>query len=601
VRASILLSIVLIGCGAETTAPPPGNNTNDGGVSSDTAVEPECLSDGWCHEPALMGSFYNVWASAPNDVWVLGSDRAVHRYDGASWKTSQVPGEGAANGLFGRAANDVWVGLETTVKHFDGTNWTTESVTPPAALYRFAIDEKGDVWARSYQSVYRREGTSWVAKLPDKTLDPVGRSIAGCDSKVWFAAGAMIEWDGTTFWQHGVTSNDDPVRAAGGYGAGKVWVSSRVLRRLIDGAFKANLLEGAPKGLFSMSVESDTEAWALGEGAVLASFNGTSWKTYPTVDVKDGFSVFASAPGVVRVMNKNGSIVEHQPATSMKNIVAYVAGATIVGPNPSASWISATEAYYNEDGRMSRWAEGSLYYSSRGTSDKDIRSIWAENTTSVWMAGGKKFRHFTGGTTTVDVATGITLDSDETYLVVAGTGSDDVWVLTNKRNLHFTGGAWKAYPSGFPDNDTVARVVSFGANDAWVFRSQGRFAHFDGTSFRVVPQSPTIGLAGCAGGKELVAISQQPAQIYRGAPLAMTKVADLSTEYTPIDAWFGTDGSAWIVSRDTIGTSSLSYFDGKAVRISVEKTTRSMDAVWALPSGEAWAVGPGGLLHRKPN
>lgn len=600
-RASLLVSIALVGCGSDATAPPPGSNAPDGGVRSDAAVEPECLSDGWCSEPALSGSFYYVWASAPDDVWVLGSERAVHRYDGARWTTSQVPGEGPANGLFGRAANDVWVGLETSVKHFDGTSWTTEPVTPPSALNRFAVDEKGDVWARSYQGVYRREGTTWVAKLPDKTLDPVGRSIAGCDSKVWFPAGPLIEWDGTTFWQHGVTGEDDPVRAAGGHGAGKVWVSSRVLHRLVDGAFRADLLEGAPKGLFSMSVASDTEAWALGEGPLLASFDGTSWKTYPSVDVKDGFSVFASAPGVVRVMNENGSIVEHQPATSTKNIVAYVAGTTIVGAHPSASWLGAAEAYYNEDGRMWRWAEGSMHYSSRGTSHEDIRAIWAENGTSVWMAGGRKLRHFTGGTTTIDVATGITLEPDETYLNVGGTGSDDVWALTNKRNLHFTGGAWKAHPSGFSDADTVAHVVSFGADDAWVFRSRGRFTHFDGTSFRVVPQSPTFGLAGCAGGKELVAISQQPSRIYRGAPLAMTRVADLSTEYTPIDAWFGADGTAWIVSRDTIGTSSLSYFDGDAVRFSVEKTTRSMDAVWALPSGEAWAVGPGGLLHRKPD
>lgn len=598
-RASILTAVLLLGCGSETSAPQTGNNNPDGGTGSDTSIEPTCLADGWCSEPALPGSHYSVWASAPDDVWTTGSDRNVHRYDGASWKTLEVPGEGAAVAVFGRAATDVWVALTSSIKHFDGTNWTNEPVTPPAELYRFAIDEKGDVWARTGAGgVYRREGTSWVEKLPDKTLDPVGSSITACDSKVWVPAGSLVEWDGTTFWQHGVgSSTDDAVRAAGAHG-GKPWVSSRVLRRLVDGAFKANLRDGAPKGLFSMSVATDTEAYALGEGGVLASFDGTSWKTYPTIDVKSGFSVFASAPGLVRVMNKNGSIVEHQVATSTKTIVANVAGATIVGPYPSASWLNAGEAYYNEGGNMWRWAEGSLYWSSRGTSHADIRRIWAEASTSVWMAGGKKLRHFTGGTTTVDVVTGITLDADEDYLDVGGTGSSDVWAITSKRNLHFDGTSWKAHPSGFADADKVAYVVSLGANDAWVFRSPGRFAHFDGTSFRAVPQQ-NITLAGCAG-KELVAISPNPPRIHRGAPLALNPVADLAVDFTPVGAWFGADGNAWIVARDSIGTSSISYFDGKAARVSVEKTTHNLEAIWALPSGEAWAVGAGGLLHRKP-
>jgi len=600
VRALILTAIFLLGCGSETTASPPDTNDNDGGTDADTSTEPTCLTDGWCSEPVAPGiAAYSVWASGSNDVWTLSAGRKAHHYDGTSWKTSEVPGEGAELAVFGRKANDVWVSLESSVKHWDGTSWTTETVTPVAGLSRFTIDEKGDVWARSNGGVYRREGTSWVAKLPDKTLDLVGSSIAACDAKVWVPAGPLVEWDGKTFWQHGVSSNDDAVRAAGASAGGKVWVSSRYLGRLIDGAFKANLLEGAPKGLFSMSVANDTEAYALGEGAVLASFDGTTWKMHPTIDVKNGFSVFASTPGHVRVMNQNGSMGEYEIATGVRTALANVAGTTIVGPKPSASWISAGEAYYNESGSMWRWAEGSLYYSSRGTSDKDIKKIWAENTTSVWMAGGKKLRHFTGGTTTIDVTTGITLDADENYLDVGGTGADDVWAITNKRNLHFTGGAWKAYPSGFADADTVAFVVSTAATDAWVFRGQGRFAHFDGTSFKVVTEQQFT-LAGCAAGKELVATSSNPPRIHRGAPLALKPVADLPADYNPVGAWFGTDGSAWIVARETTGSSNISYFDGKSVRVSVAKTTYSLEAVWALPSGEAWAVGVGGMLHRKP-
>jgi hypothetical protein len=601
VRASILTAILLFGCGSSTSAPPPGSNNTDGGTGFDSSTEPTCFGDGWCSELVVPGiAGYSVWASASNDVWTISAGRKVHHYDGTSWKTSEVPGEGAEIAVFGRAANDVWVSLESSVKHWDGTNWTTETVTPPTELSRFTIDEKGDVWARSYTGVYKREGTAWIAKLPDKTLEHLGHNIAACDSKVWIPNANLIEWDGTTFWQHGVSSNDEAVRAAGASTGGNVWFSGRFLDRLIDGAFKANLLEGAPKGLFSMSFASDTEAYALGE-AVFASFNGTTWKVHPTIDAKGAFSVFPSTPGHVRVMGQNGSVFEYDLATGMRTVLGYSAGTTIVGPKPAVSWISATEAYYIENGSMWRWAEGSLYWSSRGTSDKEITKIWAENTTSVWMAGGKKFRHFTGGSTTVDVNTGITLDADESYLNVGGTGGGDVWAITNKRNLHFTGGAWKAYPSGFVDKDAVAFLVSLAANDAWVFRGQGRAAHFDGASFTVFADQ-SFTLAGCAPSKELLAISANPPRLHRGAPLALKPVADLAADYNPIGAWFGADGTAWILAFETTGTSKISYFDGKTVRVSASTpNTNTLQAIWALPSGEAWAVGTGGMLHRKAN
>ena len=116
----------------------------------------------------------------------------------------------------------------------------------------------------------------------------------------------------------------------------------------------------------------------------------------------------------------------------------------------------------------------------------------------MWLTGGKILRHFTGGTTTIDVNTGITLDADENYLAVAGSGPNDVWVLTNKRNLHFDG-TWKAYPSGFIGNDTVAHAVIVAANDVWVFRGAGRFAHGDAQRFRL-PQRPAARADAVRGG-----------------------------------------------------------------------------------------------------
>ncbi len=239
-----------------------------------------------------------------------------------------------------------------------------------------------------------------------------------------------------------------------------------------------------------------------------------------------------------------------------------------------------------------------MKWSGIGSTDDAVRRIWAERSTSVWATGGTTLKRW-NGTSTSSVTTGIALEPGETYLDVGGSGGSDVWAITSKRNLHFDGTSWKAYSSAFAEADTIARVISFGPSDTWVFRGMGRFAHFDGTSFKAEPQAPTIDWAGCIGGGQMLAVSQNPATILRGAPLGMTNVSDTFPDYHAIDVAFGASGNAWLLG-DNAAKHQLAYFDGTTLRESVDATTRSYGAIWALPSGEAWAVGSGGILHRKP-
>jgi hypothetical protein len=94
-----------------------------------------------------IGTLHGVAVIAPNDVWAVGDDGAIH-WDGTTWtQQASFLGMYAVSGI---ASNDVWaVGLNTTghnIWHWDGTGWLGINVTP-ALLQGVSALAADDVWA----------------------------------------------------------------------------------------------------------------------------------------------------------------------------------------------------------------------------------------------------------------------------------------------------------------------------------------------------------------------------------------------------------------------------------------------------------------------
>ncbi len=72
-------------------------------------------------------SFSGVWASAPDDVFAVGSSNdfaAIYHFDGSSWSAMSVPQTGPLLDVWGTSASDVYaVGLGT-ILHYDGQRWS---------------------------------------------------------------------------------------------------------------------------------------------------------------------------------------------------------------------------------------------------------------------------------------------------------------------------------------------------------------------------------------------------------------------------------------------------------------------------------------------
>lgn len=153
-----------------------------------------------------------VWGSAPSDVWTvgaggLGGAGGIARWDGGSWaRVDAGPGLPVLNGVTGTAANDVWaVGNAGVVMHWDGTGWS-RPIDAGTAVNLNAVWAAGpaDVFVVGDQGVVARfDGSSWTAT----TEAPVGGGgtplslygVHGVNRDDVFAVGAegvILRWDG---------------------------------------------------------------------------------------------------------------------------------------------------------------------------------------------------------------------------------------------------------------------------------------------------------------------------------------------------------------------------------------------------------------------
>lgn len=72
---------------------------------------------------AGAANFLGIWGSAANDIWVVGNSAAQH-WNGTTWSRAFVAANEIIRGVWGSGANDVWaVGDGGRIVHWNGEVW----------------------------------------------------------------------------------------------------------------------------------------------------------------------------------------------------------------------------------------------------------------------------------------------------------------------------------------------------------------------------------------------------------------------------------------------------------------------------------------------
>jgi len=147
---------------------------------------------------------YDVHASAPDNVWAVGSQGLVVRWNGVTWSVVNAGGAPLPdyNGVFAVSSTNVWaVGDNGVIGHWDGTSWSTVAPVLPESLYRVLGATASHVWALGANgTILFYDGSSWT----NRSMSSLGNSLyAGAildPNNLWIGgAGEIGQFDGTVF------------------------------------------------------------------------------------------------------------------------------------------------------------------------------------------------------------------------------------------------------------------------------------------------------------------------------------------------------------------------------------------------------------------
>lgn len=172
-----------------------------------------------------------LWGTSGSDLWAGGGlNGQVFHFDGTTW-TSYTTQSVEVTDLWGSSSTDVYAAGIFGLSHFDGSTWS--AVTDPVAadaegVYGFAAD---DVWVvGDFGTLAHFDGASWTSQLPDD------EDFNADHVKIWGAApddvwavgdfGSISHWNGSSWSQTLV--GDFPynpyLNAVHGSSAADVWV-----------------------------------------------------------------------------------------------------------------------------------------------------------------------------------------------------------------------------------------------------------------------------------------------------------------------------------------------------------------------------------------
>ncbi len=141
-----------------------------------------------------------IWAAAPNDVWVAGSQGRLFRYDGNTWNDTAWGFSQTTNAIVGFASDDVWI-FGASAIHYDGATFSVSLSAPGGTIVDASGSSSSDVWAivplTSSTTVYHWDGFNWASSTVNDALTAIvafspTNAFATSSKRIW-------HYDGTAW------------------------------------------------------------------------------------------------------------------------------------------------------------------------------------------------------------------------------------------------------------------------------------------------------------------------------------------------------------------------------------------------------------------
>ena len=255
---------------------------------------------------------FGLWASSPADVWAVGDEGRVCRFDGDAWQEVDCPTDTHLRAVLRRADGTLMVaGAQGTVLTLRDDAWSRMTTGTSSHLTGLHAEEDGTVYAAGGQFNVRRNGfvgtllrlrgTTWTPLVPDEAL-PRLRAVERIDDSVVVAGdqGTMARVSGDRIAIERIDTRRDlyALAATGGRRALCVGDGGVVMERMtISGGALPSLeadaapigraspwqaVDGSPTDRVLWSVWGhDDRIFAVGDEGAIVTFDGERWIAHP--------------------------------------------------------------------------------------------------------------------------------------------------------------------------------------------------------------------------------------------------------------------------------------------------------------------------------
>jgi hypothetical protein len=492
----------------------------------------------------------DLWGSSSRDVFAVGFDSSIVRYDGTTWTTRTLAnpyptGRGLQlNGVWGSSATDVWVVGYTRIPeenrgaagHYDGVAW---QVTPIAAM----LD---DVWGTGATDVF---AAGW-RRTPTGELEGV---ILHFDGTGW-----ALQWTGGDWVPmiHGCGPNDVyALSYAGDYGLESAgWTLLHYEGTTWNAA--SNLTVRGEEGLHGLWCDSSTGIYAVGKDGGILRYDGSSW-----------------APQFTEIQ---------WPSASLESVWGSSAGDVyIVGRDSTALRFDGT-----------RWLRQQI------PSGRDLHGIWGSSGANLFAVGEQgTILHFDGTAWREDPRV-----TDRHLNGLWGSSSQDVFAVGTGVILHYDGNVWTEQT--IETQTQLNGVWGSSPSDVFAVGGEGTILHYDGEIWIAQTVPGDVFLYGIWGSSptDVIAVGSGATVLrYDGVQWsaderAMSGLDDVGLRLLS-DVWGSSASDVFVVGSGPNGGNTLLHFDGTSWTLVTNPATADLLSVWGTVTDVYAVGGRGTVLH----
>lgn len=464
-----------------------------------------------------------VSGTGTHDVWAAGACGTVLHWDGTDWSLTTLASELAPNArqLWARAPDEVWVLGSQTLLRFEGRCWTDLSADLETALVRsrFGADtmDAGPT-SVSFDRLSGSESGLLVTGSVTSSNEFVGPSVmARFDGRVWTSPSPQgsqswglssslprdawpPDWMDQQRWQ--IAASIPPVEPDG-------WTIGGSAYEVFDdvqhhqGGVTTTLTSGANLTINGLWGTAENNVLAVDQGGRLLRFDGSTWRIEATNlrGVTAGglgrnlVDVWAARADDVWAVGDR--LVAHFDGTAWTDLADDVGRyRSVWGSGPNDVWAVGSDGIGHWDGTqwtLDRTMSGTWFEEVSGSGPRDVWAVG--HTEEVWGAGIAV--HFDGTAwTRAQMPTGVL-----PLLGVSALPNRHAWAVggivrqgtTESVILHFDGGMWSVESLADRSPTPWLRAV-WAASTGEVWAGSSRVLRRTETGWADIPVPPGLSI-----------------------------------------------------------------------------------------------------------